>query len=293
MTRARPTPTPASASVAVADLLEGQPRPARVLAAFLAAVYLDAGEVVALVTDDGIAHPNAVVVAAPSTARPFAGVRTHAPAQVGGGGVSVAGLDVRVARWFDPVPRLAPVTSASLGSRVDAAAGHLAARDADLPADLAQPLADLVVALRADAADPARHARRLLGRGPGLTPAGDDVLAGLLAAVAVVGAALPGDPERRRLVARTDALGQQVADAARDATTAVSAALLGHARRGAVAAPAARVLHALAGRGDLPAALDGLLAVGSTSGRDLAAGLVAGAALAGDPTSIVATPTRT
>jgi hypothetical protein len=46
-----------------------------------------------------------------------------------------------------------------------------------------------------------------------------------------------------------------------------------------VAAPAAAVLHALTGRRQLGPALDELLAIGATSGRDLALGLVTGADL--------------
>src|SRR5262249_13546495 len=59
----------------------------------------------------------------------------------------------------------------------------------------------------------------LLGRGPGLTPAGDDVLAGLLAGRAAYG------PDDR-------ALADDICALAPSRTTALSAALLRHAARG-------------------------------------------------------------
>jgi hypothetical protein len=70
-----------------------------------------------------------------------------------------------------------------------------------------------------------------------------------------------------------------VADAAPAATTALSASLLRHAAASEVAAPAAAVLAALTGSGAVVPALDRLLDVGSTSGRDLALGLLAAADL--------------
>jgi hypothetical protein len=271
------------ASSAVAALLRGPRRPLRTLGAFRAAVYLDHDDgVLTLVTSDGVAHPNAVVVGAPAADAPFAGLRPHVRGTVGEGRIDLPGLEVRVARWRDPRPRLGPVDHRRLTDAVAAARRQLAAAThADPGADdelatLAAAVADAIAAGDEHAAVAA--ATRLLGRGPGLTPAGDDVLAGLLAATVTLAPAVR-DGHRDGLVATAHAVGERIAVTARDATTAVSAALLHHAARGEVAVPAAQVLHALTGRGDLPAALTDLLAVGSTSGRDLTLGILAGADL--------------
>jgi hypothetical protein len=279
---------PGVASSAVAPLLRGPRRPVRVLAVFRAAVYLahDDG-VLALVTSDGIAHPNGVVVTAATASVPFAGLGPHQRGTVGEGRVDLPGLTVPIGRWWDPRPRLAPVAAAPLRAAVETARRRLerAAITADPPRDarlaaIAAAVADALVERDVDAA--VATARHLLGRGPGLTPAGDDVLAGLLAATVALAPAVDGGP-RDGLVAATLATGATIADLARDATTAVSAALLHHAVRGEVATPAAEVLHALTGRRDLTAALTSLLAVGSSSGGDLAVGMLAGADLVLDP----------
>ncbi|MGZ4199645.1 MAG: oxamate carbamoyltransferase subunit AllH family protein [Thermoleophilia bacterium] len=103
----------------------------------------------------------------------------------------------------------------------------------------------------------------LLGSGPGLTPAGDDVVAGALAALALM--------ERLPLAAAA-----AVTAAAPSRTTALSASLLVAAARGQVVPEAARTLRALA-RGDddetVGALARRLFAVGATSGHDLALGL--------------------
>jgi hypothetical protein len=107
-------------------------------------------------------------------------------------------------------------------------------------------------------------ALELLGQGPGLTPAGDDVVAGAAAALAVLG----------RL--DTSAV-EAVVAAARVATTVLSAALLRCATRGEVVPQAAELLRALCGHGSPESALDRLLGVGHTTGAALALGLCAGA----------------
>ncbi len=108
----------------------------------------------------------------------------------------------------------------------------------------------------------------LLGLGPGLTPAGDDVLAGAL--VTLVAAADP----------RAVALRAGVRAAAPQRTTAVSAALLRHAGRGECGPELADLLRALAGAADPVVALGRLCAVGHSSGAALAWGVL----LALDPT---------
>jgi hypothetical protein len=106
-----------------------------------------------------------------------------------------------------------------------------------------------------------------------LTPEGDDVLAGSLAAIRTLGTALGS----RRALAMLDASEAALADAANDRTTAFSAALIRCAARGEVAAPAGTFLRALAGRGHVGSSHRDLSRVGHTSGPALAAGIVLGA----------------
>ena len=101
------------------------------------------------------------------------------------------------------------------------------------------------------------HLDRLLGRGPGLTPLGDDVLAGWFATRAALGA-----PDATLAAAVRRRLG---------VTTLLSATLIDCALRGEVLP---QLGAWLADPG--PATRDALLAVGATSG----AGLLAGASLA-------------
>jgi hypothetical protein len=103
--------------------------------------------------------------------------------------------------------------------------------------------------------------RGLLGRGPGLTPAGDDVLAGLLIGCLAFGVGSVG------LRAAIGAL-------APAQTTALSAALLRHAARGECIGEVAAVTAALLGDGPADVAAGCLLGVGHTSGAALLLGLL-------------------
>jgi hypothetical protein len=308
VTAATPRSVPrllAVASAAIADVVTGPAREVRVLAAFPAAVYLAHDEgLVALVASDGIAHPNALVVAVPTSARPFAGTHPGQRGTVGGGRVELGGLTATVTRWFDPALRLPATSASALASHAEDLRGLLLERTGPFPLDLAVPAVEVAEVLRAgDPAAVVTAAHRLVGRGPGLTPAGDDVLAGLLAAVLALApavTALPVDPAPgaatggapgaapgvasgvaalEALTATVTRAGDGIVERAHVATTAVSAELLRHAVRGEVAAPAGEVLRALAGRRPLRPALETLLAVGATSGRDLAHGLWLGADL--------------
>ncbi len=122
-----------------------------------------------------------------------------------------------------------------------------------------------------DAVGAAGAACGLLGTGPGLTPAGDDVLCGLLAAL---GWAAPA-PDR------ATALAAAVLAAAPARTHAISSRLLAYAARGILYAPALDLGAALLA-GDvagIAAPARALFAVGNSSGRDLAVGLLWGLAL--------------
>jgi len=280
------------ASSGIAEVVRGSRRPVRVLAAFPAAVYLEHDDgLLSLVAADGVAHPNSVALAR-RLDRSLATFRPGSSGEVGELSVRLSGLEVRVTRWFDPRPRLRPTDPDVLAARAAAATRMAVAQVGPTPGALADRLAVLVASLRGGHGDAAiRAADRLLGLGPGLTPAGDDALAGLFAATPAFVAALPADGAAApmRGVALTDRVArvaEHVVGRAPAATTAVSAALLRHAARGEVAGPAATVLRALTGPhrdhadADLAAAVRALLAVGSTSGRDLLLGLLAAADLA-------------
>jgi hypothetical protein len=272
---------PATASTGIAAVVGGAPRDATVLAAFDRAVYLaHAQGVLAIETSDGTGLPNGLVVAAPSTQRPLAGASSVPTATLGRGQVVLGDLTVRAVRWRRARPVLPRVRAPQLAATVTAARSSLAGRAPALPPELTAPLAAVVAALGLGDEDGAVLAARggLLGRGAGLTPAGDDVLAGLVAGVVLLAETVHGRAGRP-LATTAHRVGSRLAAAAPDATTAISAALLRHAADGEVAEPAAQLLRALVGHGAGDEAIGALLTVGSSSGRDLAAGTLAAAEL--------------
>lgn len=253
---------PVAASTAVGALLR-TPAAGTVLAGFPAAVYvrLDAGDVLAVVTRDGLRLPNALVVAATARDEPFAHHVAGACAEVAGGSLVLDGVPYRPVRAWTPRERTAGTLQPDAVARLQALlpqsphAGEVGAR-------LRAGAAALGEALRAgdglaDAAD------RLLGLGPGLTPAGDDLLAGVLVTCAHLGSGVPALSSRVRQRA--------------GATTALSADLLRHAVAGRAASTVLGLLDALVGAQPVGPALDALLAVGSTSGHDTATGVLVAA----------------
>ena len=106
-------------------------------------------------------------------------------------------------------------------------------------------------------------ATRIVGLGPGLTPSGDDLMAGLLVGTARLRGALP------------TALGEAVLAAARDRTTDVALARLRHAARGRIEEVQERVMaNLLGGAGtELDAAVRRAARWGHTSGVDTLVGL--------------------
>lgn len=279
----RPSLHPAVAPVALRALLTGGPVDGRVVAVFPHAIYAtvdtptlvrrDVGEiatVVAVVTSDGIAQPNALIIRATAADLPFEGVTVGAPVRLGGGRVVVGSTTVvAAARWSERRPMLGSVDLAALVS----GSGLLsAARRSDESADHAvETRRDrLAVALASDDLPAVVVAARdLVGLGSGLTPSGDDVLAGLLAGGRALARAC-GDAALDDLLL---GLWRGIAPDLQERTTAISAALLGHAAAGEMTARAAAVTVALAtGRG-LAEAHAALLAVGHRSGADLASGL--------------------
>lgn len=282
MSRTASPRVPALVSTALTSVLRGAPRPVTVLARFPQAAYLTVdGEVaiIALVTADGIAQPNALVLNVPATTRPLAPLSVGLQGHVGGGRLLLGGLDVRAARWWDPHPRLPHCAAHRLQVRTATTRQRMLEIAGPTPPSLTIPLTALGAGLeRRDLAAARAAADRLIGLGPGLTPAGDDVLAGLLAGVLTLDAAASLAEDIRHL-------GRDVATTAVGRTTSVSAALLAHAAQGQLATPAADLLRTWTSPprpGDTDrvlAATDQLLGVGSTSGRDLTLGLLAAADL--------------
>ena len=235
---------------------------------------------------------------------PFAalGLRAGAHASVDQGGIGIAGgpgFDLAAAEVWQPEPwppmpgpgqlrrALGDLERAARGrvpfdgvSRAAfglAPAGGLAGavqRTAQLPL---ATLADWLAAREAGTCglDEAGEGavRRLLGLGPGLTPSGDDVVAGLLIALHATG---------RNATAA--ALAGYVRRAPADATSALSRALLEAAIDGAPGETMHEVVSALlqGETTELVPLLDRLDAIGHTSGWDMLAGAYLGLSAAAD-----------
>jgi Protein of unknown function (DUF2877) len=249
----------ATASTAIEPIVAGPPRTAVVLGVTDAAVYLaveaDPGhrrDVLAILTADAVRLPCALVLGFTSAQRrltPF-GPRPGDRMAVGNGCVHWAGsagsIVIRSVRRWTPA-RVEP-PAAGWASGLTVLSAQIADTDIGLPPAL----------LASSCAD---RAGALLGRGPGLTPSGDDVLAGLL-----LGAAAFGTPQ--------DGLAEAI-DADADArTTALSARLLRHAIHGDCVPELSTLIAALPDSYAVEAATAALLRVGHTSGAALARGVV-------------------
>ncbi|TDE00281.1 DUF2877 domain-containing protein [Jiangella asiatica] len=252
------TPMPGAASTAVASLVGGPRLAGEVVAStrgLLAAVV--GGELVSVTGTEAARLPCSVVTVSPPPP-----ARVGAPVTAGGGSIVVDdGVIVTAVRWWRPRPARLPDAWLAAGRAVRARRPHL----------------DPVVGAAADrlgtalsAAGDLDHAvRGLLGLGPGLTPAGDDVLAGALVTLAALGEAQRLDTAVR---------------AARpfDRTTAVSAGLFAHAARGLAVPELADLVRALGtADADVDGARRALFAVGHTSGAALYLGVLTALSLAG------------
>jgi len=175
---------------------------------------------------------------------------------VGRGVLTIASAQWRPTRWWDPRPRVEATALRGAGRRL---LRTVSSRSAD---SIGVPFRSALDASRGLARADARGAIAILGLGPGFTPAGDDVVAGSLAVLALT--------HRLAYVAR-----DQVLSAAADRTTSLSVALLRCAAAGQVVPAAAQLLIA-ATTGtddDIATATTALYAVGSTSGAALAFGM--------------------
>lgn len=225
----------------------------RVIAAFERAGYLESeGRVFAVLSTAFASGP----VHARVARLPRMGV--GAPVAIRGGSLLVDGIRVELSAdvWAPPRTDLSPTTAERLldvlDHEPDLGLGASSGRSVE-PA-----LAELLIGTDMRAA-----CALLIGRGSGLTPAGDDVAAGLLLAQCLLG--LGADTER-------------VVIAESAPTHSISRSFLCWAARGQSIEPIHRLLGACT-RGDVSAMAAHraeLSAIGHTSGLDLAYGVLVG-----------------
>ena len=255
MTR-RPVQVAAAGSSRTADALAAPPRAARVLASFPTAVYLRLDRhdaVLPVLARDALLLPTGLRLAETSRALTW-GVEPGDEALVGEGRVVLPRLTVTAVRTWRPRP---------VGV-VPYAAVEAPATWSGMVSEPLRELAGDVAAAAARGHSLGGRVRGLVGAGAGLTPSGDDALCGVLLVLKAA-----GHPAAERLAA---AVAERLGS-----TTSLSASLLRQAMDGyAVPAVVRLVSAAVAGRpAERESALADVLAIGHTSGADLAAGVLA------------------
>ncbi|GBD16585.1 hypothetical protein HRbin26_01483 [bacterium HR26] len=285
----------------VLDLLSGPRCPARVHSAFFQAANLEVGEqFVALTAPAAPWVPNGLALASAHGQRTLLELRPGQHAWIGGGKIIFPDAGPRITgdtaeRWDPALARnLDAVAPAVLAEGFQYLAAlcrpELESGDAfgqsgslawhDLMAPFAPRIAGALDVLvdglaRADRAAVVAGACRLAGLGPGLTPAGDDILVGACAALTLL--ACTGEPRLRRDAGALLELRRLIAETAAAQTSALSAAWLRHAGRGEFSLPLLRLGQALAS-GRAPAiavAAAELVRLGASSGRCTLTGLLA------------------
>jgi hypothetical protein len=259
-----PAPVAAAGPARVRDLIIGPVRPVDVLGRFATALYvrLPGGEVIALLSLDAVRLPIGLIL--PISSREFPLTYLSGPAVVGSGAVRIGSWSCRVSRLVSlrAPAALTPDRHACEHLR------HLLAQFQSADVDLRLPDVLLDDAHAPEVA--ADLVRRLLGVGPGLTPAGDDVLAGLLVGLWSFGQ-------------RAELLRLAVLAGLAAGTTDLSAALLRCAARGESIPQVNQLLQAMsasAWQSRLDHAMYELVRVGHTSGTALATGVLAAATMA-------------
>lgn len=247
---------PLAASSGLRDLLTGPPQPLRVAGTGRGVAYLRTADrrVVTVLAADAPRLPCGVVTGdrAPLTLRWTRGQTGTA----GQGRLLVGDSVLAVARWWDARPRLEPPAP----GRLRMAAALLGQQRDEPEAVPAEAVGDLAAAVARRR--PVRAAvRALAGLGPGLTPAGDDVLVGLVSALVCL-----GHPDAARVA--TDVLAE-----AAGRTTDLSVTLLRHAAAGECLDAVGQLLQAVCRSGDLAPARHVLAAVGHSSGPALCLGV--------------------
>ena len=279
----------AAAARAALPVLNGPVRDGAVLGAFTRAVIIgvptpDGRRVLSLLAPTAAGVPNGVRLATAD-----ASVLTrHVPGgsvSVGGGRILLGGVEVRAVRsWPSRVPRAAAehgrveMISDTIVAMVaphasGVAGGFVAALRSALASLPTAPVTSTAPTVRAAGDRLGAAVRQLVGRGLGLTPGGDDVIAGALCGLHATGA-----------TGRARALATAALDDVTDRTTLLSADLLRLAADGDACLEILGVLRAARQPRDvlrpnqsaLVVAIDRLLRVGHTSGADLATGLAIG-----------------
>lgn len=225
-TRLGRTLRPVAASTLAPAWLHGEPGPAHVAAVFDVAVYLRRDqEVLPLLGPGALALPGGLRVAARADLDDL-GLRIGDEVTVGAGRVIAHDGGLVVARTWRPQP----IPSAELSPSARATALSALAGSPHVEGDHDLGLAALA---RQVVQDSARGPlAQLVGLGPGLTPAGDDVLCGLLLALRATGR----ERDRAALEGAVNPLLSR--------TTALSATLLRHAAGGYAVPPLVALLRA-------------------------------------------------
>ncbi|MEX1171944.1 MAG: DUF2877 domain-containing protein [Chloroflexota bacterium] len=265
-------PDPAITTLCAARISVGLPIPSdlRVHSVYESAVngLTPDGRLVTVATDRVGGLPDGIVLAGDPDLSAI-GIRPGMDAHLGRAlRIQSAGVVVRLdgaAAWSPRVPALDAARWPSRTARcADLLRQHRVAGGLESLAAAGSALDALAGAItRGDGSAALRAARGLIGLGPGLTPSGDDALAGVEAALHAVGHPVAGF--------------LQAATADLDArTTTVSAAMLRHAARGDAAERVHVLLRALLSGPDagLPDAIGAAVRWGATSGSDLLAGVV-------------------
>jgi Protein of unknown function (DUF2877) len=225
------------------------------------------GGLMALTAPTALPGPLHVVLDTPLAARPGAGVvRSGTGLLVGDALVALHGARP----WVGLLP--GPVEMRRSAALVVEAASWAAAHSALLAHPYREPARRALELLRAG--DVVGTVGLLCGLGPGLTPAGDDAVAGMLLAMRALGGA------------GSQAQLQSALRAAR--TTALSLAVLECAAAGQSIAPVHQLLEAAARQDRVAAvaAAGALAEVGASSGADLCFGLLAALSAATDPQTV-------
>lgn len=253
-----PAAVPAVASLALASRLCAEPRPAIVLGVSTGFAWCEFEDHVVLLASPGaVRFPNAILAAGGwDTLEPGDRIEIGSNAVLGGR------LDWRVVRWWDPRPPTVKAERSAVFAQVASVARQAAPHELAIEGALAACDQDGVIGA----------ALGMLGAGGGLTPDADDVLIGALATYRHVAASL-GHPEGEAFI---DDVADQLLWLAQRRTTLLSATLLRHACAGEVPDPLADLMLAVTGLGNASVALERCFALGGSSGRAMACGVVAG-----------------
>jgi hypothetical protein len=269
----------AASTARVRDLISGPARPADVLGRFATALYLRLAnaEVIALLSSDAVRLPIGLIL--PTSSRQFPLTRLTERVMVGSGAVHVGDWSCRVSQLISPRAPAGLTPDRGACEHLRHRLTQCASQDLDLR--LPDPLPECTLLWKGTslASTSSAHmithspdvaadlVRRFLGTGSGLTPAGDDVLAGLLVGLWSFGQ-------------RADPLRLAVLAGLPTGTTDLSAALLRGALRGESIPQVNQLLRVLSGnawQSRLDKAVDDIIHVGHTSGTALATGVWAAA----------------